>query len=116
MRNVKAGIAAFFFAIAIGGAAVWHAPLIAQSSAASPTFNADIAPILYQNCATCHRAGEIAPMSLMSYKEVRPWAKSIKAKVVAREMPPWAADPHYGKFRNERRLTDQQIATLVAWA
>ena len=103
--------------LAVGSAFLWVSPVSAQSPAAAsaPTFNKDIAPILYQNCITCHRPGEIAPMSLMTYAEARPWARGIKAKVASREMPPWFADPRYGKFRNERGLTQEQIDTLVAW-
>ena len=79
------------------------------------TFNKDVAPIFFKNCAECHRAGEAAPMSLLSYKEARPWARSIKEKVVNREMPPWHADPHYGEFSNDRRLSQEQIDTIAAW-
>jgi len=87
----------------------------AQAPAGVPTFNADIAPILFANCVTCHRPGEVAPMSLLTYDEVRPWARAIKAKVLTREMPPWFADPQFGKFRNERRLSQAQIDALTAW-
>jgi hypothetical protein len=81
-----------------------------------PTFSKDVAPIMFNNCATCHRAGEVAPMTLTSYEDVRPWAKVIKNKVVAREMPPWGADPaHSLKMRNDRSLTQAQIDTIVAW-
>jgi len=79
------------------------------------TFSRDVAPILFKNCTECHRAGEAAPMSLLSYKEVRPWARSIKEKVVTKEMPPWHADPHYGQFSNDRRLNQTQIDTIAAW-
>ena len=84
----------------------------ASGSANSPakkevTFNKDVAPIIFKNCVECHRANEAAPMSLMSYKEARPWAKSIKEKVINREMPPWHADPHFGEFSNDRRLTQK---------
>jgi len=79
------------------------------------TFARDVAPIFYKNCAECHRAGEAAPMSLLSYKDVRPWAKSIKEKVVTKQMPPWHADPHYGEFSNDRRLSQAQIETISAW-
>src|SRR5438132_6015821 len=71
--------------------------------------------MLYKNCATCHRPGEIGPMSLLSYREVRPWAKSIREVVAERRMPPWLADPHYGQFTNDRSLTQQQIDTILAW-
>ena len=81
-----------------------------------PTFTKDVAPIVFNNCATCHRAGEVAPMTLTSYEDVRPWAKVIKNKVVSREMPPWGADPaHSLKMRNDRSLTQAQIDTIVAW-
>ncbi len=80
-----------------------------------PTYTKDIAPIVIDHCALCHHPGTTAPFTITSYKEARPWAKSIKEKVVARIMPPWGADPHYGKFKNDPHLTDQQIATIAAW-
>ena len=80
-----------------------------------PTFSKDIAPIFYNNCISCHRSGEIAPMSLVSYKEVRPWARSIREKVVTRTMPPWYADPNHGKWANDRRLSQKDIDTISAW-
>jgi hypothetical protein len=90
--------------------------LLAQWPAfAAPTFTKDVAPILYTSCVECHRPGAIAPMSLITYDEARPWAKSIKQKVVARVMPPWGADPHIGKFANDTSLSDAQIATIAAW-
>jgi hypothetical protein len=82
---------------------------------AAVTFTKDVAPILYDKCATCHRPGEMAPMSFITYKQVRPWAKSIREKVVSREMPPWYADPAHGEFANNPSLTEQQIATIRAW-
>ena len=88
----------------------------AQSSKAAPTYNRDVAPILYRSCAECHRPNQIAPMSLLSYQEARPWARAIKSKVTSREMPPWFADPHYGKFKNDKSLTQTEIDTLSAWA
>jgi mono/diheme cytochrome c family protein len=81
----------------------------------APTFTKDVAPILYKNCVSCHRPGEIGPMSLLSYSDVRPWAKSIREKVIAGVMPPWFADPHYGTFRNDRRLSQKEIDTIVQW-
>lgn len=83
--------------------------------APSVTFNKDVAPILFQNCASCHRDGQVAPMSLLSYKEVRPWAKSIRSQVIERQMPPWSADPHYGEFSNDRKLSQKDIDTISAW-
>ncbi|MGH9763061.1 MAG: hypothetical protein ACREDR_39095, partial [Blastocatellia bacterium] len=79
------------------------------------TYAKDVAPILQANCVACHRPGEVAPMSLRTYKEVRPWARSIRDKVASRVMPPWFADPHYGQFANDCRLTDDQIRTIEAW-
>ena len=87
----------------------------ANKNAKVVTFNKDVAPIFFKNCVECHRAGEIAPMSLMNYKEARPWAKSIKEKVINREMPPWHADPHFGEFSNDRRLSQKDVDTIVAW-
>jgi len=84
-------------------------------SKASVTFNKDVAPILFKNCVECHRPGEAAPMSLLSYKEARPWARSIREKVVSREMPPWHADPRVGQFSNDPSLTRDQIDTITAW-
>ena len=80
------------------------------------TFSKDVAPILAKNCQGCHRPGEAAPMSLLTYQQARPWAKAIKEAVLLKKMPPWFADPHYGKFRNDRSLAQKDIDTLVAWA
>ena len=86
------------------------------AAANAPTFTRDVAPIVFTKCAACHRAGEVAPMTLTSYDDVRPWAKVIKNKVVSREMPPWGADPaHSLKMRNDRSLSQAQIDTIVAW-
>jgi mono/diheme cytochrome c family protein len=89
----------------------------AQTPAADVTFNKDIAPILQQNCQSCHRPGQIGPMSLLTYQEARPWARSIKTQVVARNMPPWFIDKHVGiqKFKNDISLSDKQIATIAKW-
>ncbi len=73
-------------------------PASVSAQASKPSFGKDIAPILYAKCAMCHRAGEVAPMSLMSYDEVRPWARAIKTKVVSRTMPPWYAEGEHGKW------------------
>src|SRR5712692_9535531 len=79
------------------------------------TFSKDVAPIFYKNCAECHRAKDIAPMSLLTFKEARPWARSIKEKLVTREMPPWSPDPAFGQFTNDHRLAQKDIDTVVAW-
>jgi hypothetical protein len=83
---------------------------------AAPTFYKDVLPILQNHCQECHRPGEIAPMALMSYEQTRPWAKSIKANTLEGKMPPWPADPHFGKFANDRSLTRAELDILAAWA
>lgn len=93
---------------------------VAQS--ARPTFTKDVLPILQENCITCHRqggdniAGMVAPMSLVTYQEVRPWAKSIVKNVVSKNMPPWfATEDFHGVFSNERRISEEEIQTIVKW-
>ncbi|HKA20631.1 MAG TPA: cytochrome c [Blastocatellia bacterium] len=95
--------------------AVVTTAIVEGSDKGTVTYTKDIAPILNDNCVSCHRPGEVAPMSLMSYKEVRPWAKSIREQVVNRIMPPWFADPKFGEFSNDCRLSDAQINTIKAW-
>ncbi len=80
-----------------------------------PTFYKDVLPILQTHCQTCHRAGEIAPMPLVTYEQARQWSPSIRKMVLLKEMPPWFADPEYGHFANDPSLTPEQIQTLVAW-
>src|SRR6185369_7056918 len=87
----------------------------ADVSTAPVTFNKDVLPVLQKNCQTCHRPGEIGPMPLLTYEGTRPWAKAIKAAVLARKMPPWFADPKYGHFMNDRRLSDRDLHKIVAW-
>ncbi|WP_031495635.1 c-type cytochrome [Bryobacter aggregatus] len=84
--------------------------------AAVPQYSTDIAPLLNQHCVSCHRPGEIGPMPLRSYAEVRPWAKALAASVAQRKMPPWDADPKVGKFHNDRRLPQADIDRILAWA
>ena len=98
------------------GAVVGAALLSGTAMGGTPTFSKDVAPILYKNCASCHRPGEIAPMPLLTYAQTRPWAKSIREKVLLGEMPPWHAAQPRGTFSNDRRLTDSERNTLVAWA
>src|SRR5258708_18958223 len=92
------------------------AAAFASDGKPAPTFSKDVAPILYKNCVECHRATMFAPMSLMTYDDARPWARSIKQRVAARTMPPWGADSPRGIFKNDPRLTEQEIATIVSWA
>jgi hypothetical protein len=86
-----------------------------KSAVKNITFNKDVAPIIFKSCAECHRPGEAAPFSLLSYKDARPWAKSIREKVASKEMPPWHADPHAGHWANDRRLSQTEIDTITAW-
>jgi hypothetical protein len=93
---------------------------VALASAATTTqpvtFYKDVMPVLEKNCQSCHRPGEAAPMSFLSYESTRPWAKAIKTAVISKKMPPWFADPHVGKFANDPTLSQAEINTLVAWA
>jgi len=90
--------------------------LAATGEAATPTFNKDIVPILYKNCASCHRPGEVAPFSLLTYQDAAKRAKLLATVTEKRYMPPWKAEHGYGDFANERRLTDDQIALIKEWA
>jgi hypothetical protein len=96
-------------------AVVWALPVMA--SAQTPTFTKDIAPIFQDKCEACHRPDSIAPMSLRTYAEVRPWLRSIQARVADRQMPPWQIDRTVGiqKFKNDRSLTDEQLETVLNW-
>ena len=102
-------------------AAIVMIPLVAsaqtQVAGDDVTFTRDVVPILQRSCQVCHRQGEMAPMSLVTYQEVRPWARAIKNKVVAREMPPWHIDKTIGiqKFKNDTSLSDAEIATIARW-
>ena len=84
---------------------------------AGPTFHKDVEPILQRSCQVCHRPDNMAPMSLMNYQETRPWARSIKNKVVAREMPPWHVDKNVGiqEFKQDRSLSNAEIELVAAW-
>ncbi len=90
--------------------------LRATQAAPVPTFSKDVAPILYSHCASCHRPGDIAPMSLLTYEEARPWAKSIREQVSLGQMPPWHSVDARGTFSNDRRLTAAEKETLIQWA
>jgi mono/diheme cytochrome c family protein len=107
------GLAGFLIAI-VGMTASMRATTGAEGNT-PVTFTKNVLPILQKNCQTCHRPGEIAPMSFLTYKDTRPWAKAMKAAVVSRQMPPWFADPNYGHFENDKRLNDADIQTIVAW-
>ena len=87
----------------------------AATTSTQVTFYKDALPVLQKNCQSCHRTGEAAPMQFTSYESTRPWAKAIKTAVASKKMPPWFADPHYGKFANDRSLSEAEIKTLVSW-
>lgn len=88
----------------------------ASDQSSQVTFAKDVLPILQKNCQSCHRPGQVAPMSLLTYQDARPWAKAIKAAVTMRKMPPWFGDPNYGHFANDRSLKQSEIDTLAKWA
>ncbi len=107
-------------ALGIATVAAAFAAVVAPAAAepvAKPTFTKDIAPIFQEKCEACHRASSIAPMSLVTFEESRPWARSIKTRVAARQMPPWHIDKTVGvqQFTNDRSLNDDQIETIVRW-
>lgn len=116
-RKLAAGLGLFAITalVLLSGRDASNASSDGSTPKKAVTFSKDVAPIFFTNCAECHRPGEAAPMSLLSYKDARPWARSIREKVVTREMPPWHADPHHGEFLNDRRLTKEQIDTILAW-
>ena len=102
--------------LVIGAALLLSSAAMATNKAVDqPTFVKDVAPILHENCVSCHRPGEIAPMALRTYDEVRPWAKSIAAAVRQRDMPPWDADPGFGPFSNDISLSSDQIDVITNW-
>jgi hypothetical protein len=82
---------------------------------APPTYTKDVAPILQKHCQTCHRPGEAAPFSMLTYEDAKPWARMMKMAVTQKIMPPWFADPRYGHFANQRSLSADEIRTIVAW-
>jgi hypothetical protein len=99
---------------------LWAAPALAaadEKSPATPTFTKDVARIFQNKCESCHRPDSIAPMSLVTYEESRPWARSIKNRVAVRQMPPWHIDSTIGiqEFKNDRSLSDEEIKTIVRW-
>jgi hypothetical protein len=87
------------------------------AAAETPTFSKDVAPILQAKCQACHQPNSIAPMSLMTYQEARPWARSMRERVSSRQMPPWHIDKSVGiqSFKNDMSLSDEQIDTIVRW-
>src|SRR5688572_25298234 len=103
--------------VTLGASLALAASATAQTAERPVTFSKDVAPIVQAKCQQCHQPNSIAPMSLITYKDARPWARSIKERVATRQMPPWHIDPSVGvqKFRNDLSLTDEQIDTIVRW-
>jgi hypothetical protein len=89
--------------------------LTAASNPSAVTFNKQVLPLLQKRCQNCHRPGEAAPFSMLTYQDARPWAKAMKEAVLTKKMPPWFADPAYGHFSNDRRLAPEEVNTLVSW-
>jgi hypothetical protein len=108
-------VAPFGMQINFGAAFFFLIPIVSGAEE-SPLFYRDVLPILQNHCQECHRPGEIGPMPLLTYQEARPWAKAIRDAVTTTQMPPWFADPRYGKFANDRRLSPAEIDTIRAWA
>lgn len=106
---------AFLGLASVVAAMAGAAPSAVTFSKPGVTFSKDVAPILQRRCQGCHRPGEAAPFSLLTYEQARPWAKAMRQSVLLKKMPPWFADPHYGRFSNDRSLTQQESNTLVAW-
>ena len=109
-----------WFGLAAGLLTVLAVPAAARaqtSAQRTPTFSRDVAPIFQRSCQNCHRPESIAPMSLLTYEDARPWARSIKQKVAARDMPPWFIDKTIGiqKYKADMSLSDDQIAKIVKW-
>jgi mono/diheme cytochrome c family protein len=117
MNAQRSLVAPLALAVSLAAALIYTLVAAAAGSAAPAdvTFAKDVAPIFFKSCAECHRPGEAAPFSVLTYKDVRPWAKSIREKVVNRTMPPWFADPHVGEWANDARLTEAEIKTVAAW-
>jgi hypothetical protein len=112
MRNKR-----LLIGILLATPAALGAQRASSPSAAPPTFTKDVAPILYKSCVSCHRPGQIAPMSLLTYESARPYARSIKDRVTKREMPPWHLDKTVGirEYKDDPSLSDGQIQTISRW-
>jgi hypothetical protein len=117
MRLARKSVIAALVLVAMAAVRVVVTAQVPAKSSPAPTFTKDVAPILQRSCQVCHRPDSIAPMSLMTYEDARPWARSIRNKVTSREMPPWYIDRTVGikKFRNDPSLTDVEVDTITRW-
>ncbi len=121
LRNTRVFSSAGLVVLALAAVGLVMTPASAAAQGATQeqvTFAKDVAPILQRSCQSCHRPGSVAPMSLLTYEEARPWARAIKQRVSRREMPPWYIDRHVGvrKFKSDPSLSDEEITTLAKWA
>ena len=118
-RDSRSALAALVALTALAALAAIPAAALAQEATGAEeiTFTRDVAPLIHRSCSRCHRPDEVAPMSLMTYEEVRPWARSIKNRVESRVMPPWHLDRRIGvqAFKNDPSLTDDEIAMIAGW-
>src|SRR5688500_13048883 len=104
------------YAVVVALAATWPSSVPVEAAPpATPTFNKDVLPVLQKQCQECHRPNSIVPMSFLTYKDTRPWARAIEKAVVGRTMPLWFADPTVGHFKNTKLLTDDEIEVISAW-
>ena len=115
-RHLSSAVVGLTIAAAGLAAPPTRAQVSPSGQAAVPTFHKDVVPILQKNCQNCHRPGQIAPMSFLSYQDARPWARAMKTAVVSKKMPPWFADPAFGHFSNDRTLKHAEIDTIARWA
>src|SRR5213594_2732698 len=117
MRSIKRWQCAAAGVLTLGSLLAISASAVAADAARPVTFSKDVAPIFQAKCQECHQPGSIAPMSLITFQEARPWARSIKERVATRQMPPWHIDPSVGvqKFKNDMSLSDDQVDTIVRW-
>jgi hypothetical protein len=116
LKTMKKTGALKMYTTAIAAGVLVVGSAFANNSVDKPTFAKDVAPIMFENCAGCHSPGQVGPMSLLSYEEVRPWVKSIQKQVEAGKMPPWHADEGYGPFANDRSLSEDERETILKWA
>src|SRR5213594_26484 len=117
MRSIKRWQCAAAGVLTLGSLLAISASAVAADAARPVTFSKDVAPIFQAKCQECHQPGSIAPMSLITFQDARPWARSIKERVATRQMPPWHIDPSVGvqKFKNDMSLSDDQVDTIVRW-
>lgn len=115
LRSVDLFVAGWLVSATGGGTATLVARQGPPVTVVAPTFSEHVAPIVFAKCVTCHRPGEVAPMPLITYRDVRPWTKSIREHLLAQAMPPFHSDPKYGVFPNNPRLTPSELDTIVRW-